>query len=88
MIIKVLIKYFSILKYEMRSIDMKHFTEHHLIVKNITPGDMGIYLAKAKSIAVSSQLSIVADDKAQGVKFFSFLLSLSVWARPQSWVRG
>ena len=46
---------------------MKHFTEHHLIVKNITPDDMGIYNAKAKSTSVSSQLSIVADDKAQQV---------------------
>ena len=46
---------------------MTHFTEHHLIVKNITNDDMGIYMAKSKSTSLSAQLNIVEDDKAKGV---------------------
>ena len=61
--------YFSLLKYETRSIDHKTFTEHQLIVKNITVDDMGIYVAKSKSLSLSAQLSIVDDDKAQGVNY-------------------
>ena len=62
-------KNFSLLKYETRSIEHKNFTEHHLIVKNITSDDMGIYVAKSKSISLSAQLSIVDDDKAKGVNY-------------------
>ena len=66
-----LLNFNSILKYESRTIDMKHFMEHQLIVKNITNDDMGIYMAKSKSTSLSAQLNIVEEDKAKGVNLYA-----------------